>query len=132
QAGFEPIAIASRDVEKAKAVAAQHQLKKVHATYHDLLADSEIEVVDVAVPPDAQPELIRAACSHKHVKGILAQKPLAMTIAEARSCVEACAKAGVTLAVNQNMRYDQSIRAMKDLLNRGWLGEPVLATIDMR
>ena len=30
------------------------------------------------------------------------------------------------------MRYDQSVRAMKDLLRRGWLGEPVLATIDMR
>ena len=30
------------------------------------------------------------------------------------------------------MRYDQSVRALKDLLQRGWLGEPVLATIDMR
>src|SRR5262249_20640943 len=132
QAGFEPVAIASRNPETARAVAAQHQLKKTYATYHELLADPEIEVIDVAVPPDAQPELIRAACRHKHVKGILAQKPLAMTIAEARGCVEACAKAGVTLAVNHNMRYDQSVRAMKDLLGRGWLGDPVLATIDMR
>ena len=40
--------------------------------------------------------------------------------------------AGIVLAVNQNMRYDQSVRALKDLLDRGWLGEPVLATIDMR
>src|ERR671929_66681 len=30
------------------------------------------------------------------------------------------------------MRYDQSVRALKDLLGRGWLGEPVLGTIDMR
>jgi hypothetical protein len=30
------------------------------------------------------------------------------------------------------MRYDQSVRAMKDLLRRGWLGDPVLATIEMR
>src|SRR5213592_900714 len=67
QAGFVPVAIASRDVATAKAVAAQHNLK-VHATYHDLLADSSIEIIDVAVPPDAQPELIRAACRHKHVK----------------------------------------------------------------
>jgi predicted dehydrogenase len=132
QAGFNPVAVASRNVETARAVAAQHGLKKVYATYEELLADAEIEVIDVAVPPDAQPALIHAACKHKHVKGILAQKPLAMTVAEARGCVEACAKAGITLAVNHNMRYDQSIRAMKDLLSRGWLGEPVLATIDMR
>jgi predicted dehydrogenase len=43
-----------------------------------------------------------------------------------------CEDADVTLAVNQNMRYDQSIRACKDLLRRGDLGEPVLASIDMR
>ena len=30
------------------------------------------------------------------------------------------------------MRFDQSIRACKDILRRGYLGEPILATIDMR
>ncbi|MEO6808369.1 MAG: Gfo/Idh/MocA family oxidoreductase, partial [Isosphaeraceae bacterium] len=40
--------------------------------------------------------------------------------------------AGVVLQVNQNMRYDHSVRALKTLLDRGLLGEPVLATIEMR
>ena len=30
------------------------------------------------------------------------------------------------------MRYDQSMRALKTALDRGYLGEPVLATIEMR
>ena len=55
-----------------------------------------------------------------------------MSVREEKECVALCAAAGVTLAVNQNMRYDQSVRAMKDLLQRGWLGDIVLATIDMR
>ena len=55
-----------------------------------------------------------------------------MTLAEARSLVEACEAAGVRLQVNQNMRYDHSVRALKGLLDRGDLGEPVLATIEMR
>jgi predicted dehydrogenase len=133
QAGFNPIAIASRDPERARAVAARHQIPRAHATYADLLADPSVEVLDVAVPPDVQPSLIREAVRHNdHIRGILAQKPLAMSVREARECVEACAAAGVVLAVNQNMRYDQSVRALKDLLRRGWLGEPVLATIEMR
>jgi len=131
-AGFNPVAIASRDPSKAREAAQKHQLPRVHPTYDDLLDDPEIEVLDIAVPPNAQPELIRKACKKKHIRGILAQKPLAMNIAEARSCVECCERAGITLAVNQNMRYDQSVRAMKDLLSRGWIGEPVLATIEMR
>src|SRR5215470_6013066 len=133
QAGFNPIAIASRDPEHARAVARRHGLARVHATYDDLLADPEIEVLDIAVPPDVQPDIIREAVRHNdHLRGILAQKPLAMSWAEAKKCVDLCAEAGITLAVNQNMRYDQSVRVLKDLLRQGVLGEPVLGTIEMR
>jgi predicted dehydrogenase len=133
QAGFNPVAIASRDPANARAVAERHGIARVHASAADLFADPEVEVVDIAVPPDLQPGLIRqAVASADRIRGILAQKPLALSVREARGCVEACERAGVTLVVNQNMRYDQSVRALKDLLGRGWLGEPVLATIDMR
>jgi predicted dehydrogenase len=133
QAGFNPVAIASRNPARAEAVARQHTLPRWYAAIDELLADPTIELLDLAVPPDVQPALIHAAVQHKdHVRGILAQKPLALTVPEARACVEACEAAGITLAVNQNMRYDQSVRALKDLLDRGLLGEPVLGTIDMR
>lgn len=133
QAGFNPVAIASRNVEHARAVTGTRGVPRCHTTVADLLADQDIEVLDIAVPPDAQPAIIRSAVEHAdHVKGILAQKPLAMTYGEAKECVDLCDRAGITLAVNQNMRYDQSVRALKDILNRGWLGEIVLATIEMR
>jgi len=132
-AGFNPVAIASRNVETALAVADLHAIPKVHATPQELFADPTIEVVDIAVAPDAQPALIRQALRHAdHIRGILAQKPLALNTRQARELVNACAEANVTLAVNQNMRYDQSVRALKSLLDQGVLGEPVLATIDMR
>jgi predicted dehydrogenase len=133
QAGFNPVAIWSRDPAHARAVAEQHKIGRVHEQLDDLLADKRIEVLDIAVPPDAQPGIIRRAVQHKdHVRGILAQKPLALSVRDARECVDLCKNAGIILAVNHNMRYDQSVRAMKDILQRGWLGQPVLGTIDMR
>ena len=133
-AGFNPVAIVSRKRETAQAVAELHGIPKVHDSIDDLLADASIEVLDVAVPPDAQPDLIRKAVAlgKNRLRGILAQKPLALSVKEARDLVTRCADAGIALAVNQNMRFDKSVRAAKDILNRGWLGEPVLATIDMR
>jgi hypothetical protein len=89
-------------------------------------------VVDVAVPPDVQLEVIEEVLRHKQVRGVLAQKPLGVDYPQAKRIVDLCRSAGVTLAVNQNMRFDQSIRACKELLRRNVLGEPVLATIDMR
>ncbi len=133
QAGFNPVAIASRTPARAQAVAQQHGIPRCYDTVEQLLDDPTIEVLDIAVPPDKQPDILLAACRRNdHLRGILAQKPLALSVAQARQCVEACQAAGITLAVNQNMRYDPSVRAMKDLLERGWLGEPVLGTIDMR
>lgn len=132
KAGFNPVAIASRSRENAAKVAARHAIPKVHGSYEELLDDKSIEVLDIAVPPNAQLALIRAACERKTVKGILAQKPLGMNYAEALEAVRCCEQAGITLAVNQNMRYDQSVRAAKTLLTNGTIGEPVFATIDMR
>jgi hypothetical protein len=133
QAGFNPVAIASRTKEKAEAVARRHAIPKVYNTYQELLADRDIEVVDVAVPPDQQFAVIADVVKHAdHVRGILAQKPLGVSYPEARKIVQMCQSAGITLAVNQNMRYDQSVRACKSLLGSGALGEPVFASIDMR
>src|SRR4030095_6352194 len=83
KAGFNPVAIASRNPENAKATAQRHGIEKVFDTYEQLLDDPTIEVLDIAVPPNTQVELIKAACAHKTVKGILAQKPLGMNYFEA-------------------------------------------------
>jgi predicted dehydrogenase len=132
KAGFNPVAIASRNRENAAKVAQRHGISKVRENYDQLLDDPTIEVLDIAVPPNAQLGLIKAACARKTVRGILAQKPLGMNYAEAVEAVSACESAGITLAVNQNMRYDQSVRAAKTLLESGTIGEPIFATIEMR
>ena len=133
KAGFNPVAISSGTRERAEAAAARHAIPTVYNSYRELLADPQIEVVDIAVPPDVQIEVVREAVWQRdHIRGILAQKPLGKNFKEAAEIVKLCRDAGIVLAVNQNMRYDQSIRACKRLLERGDLGEPVFASIDMR
>src|SRR5690242_17649268 len=71
--GFNPVAIASRDPKHAGEVAKRHGIGKVYGDYRELLADKGIEVVDIAVPPDVQLEVVREAVKHRdHIKGILA------------------------------------------------------------
>ena len=131
-AGFNPVAIASRTPRKAKAVARRHGIPTIHDHYEQLLDDCRVQVLDIAVPPDIQLEVVRKAVKRGHIRGILAQKPLGVSYKQARQIVNLCRKAGVRLAVNQNMRYDQSVRACKCALDRGYLGRPVFASIDMR
>lgn len=105
QAGIRPVAITSRRPEAAATVAVRHGIPRVHDSLAGLLDDPEVEVLDIAVPPDVQPGVIEAAIERPgRIRGILAQKPLAPSYAEARRLVERCEAAGVSLVINQNMR----------------------------
>lgn len=131
QAGFPVVAIASRTKSRATEVAGRYGIPTVHDTPEALIEDTDVDIVDIAYPPHLQPALIRHALAQPHVKGILAQKPLALSLDEARALRDEAKVAGKILSVNQNMRYDQSMRVLKQLLDRGALGQPVFAQIDM-
>jgi predicted dehydrogenase len=131
EAGFNVVAIASRTPANAGAAADERGVETVYDTWQELLDDERVEIVDVAFPPDQQLGIVREAVKRSHVKGILAQKPVAFTLDEALEMVRLCDEAGVKLGVNHNMRYDQSMRALRSLLAAGELGEPVVAEIVM-
>ena len=130
-AGFPVAAIASRSKDRAAKVAERWGIPKVHDTPKALIEDPSIEIIDIAYPPDQQPDLIKHALKQKHIKGILAQKPLSLTLKEAIELREAAKAAGKILSVNQNMRYDQSMRVLKQILDKNELGELVFAEINM-
>jgi len=132
QAGFNPYAIASHSIENARTVADMFHIPKVYASWQELVQDPDVEILDIAIPPDLQLDVVKEAVKYTHIKGILCQKPLAMNLDEAKEIVRLCDSAGIKLGVNSNMRYDQSIRALKSILDQGLLGEVVLATIEMR
>ncbi|ASS66816.1 MULTISPECIES: Gfo/Idh/MocA family oxidoreductase [unclassified Paenibacillus] len=115
---------------KAEKLAAEHGLPKVYRCLDELLEDPGVEVVDIAVPAKAQPAIARqAAQAGRHM---LCQKPLAESYAEAASIEAACREAGVKGAVNQQMRWSPGIRASRDIIGRGWLGELLQASISVR
>lgn len=131
EAGFPVVAIASRTRANAEKVAERWGIPTVHDSPEALIADPQVEIVDLAFPPDRQPALIRAALAQPHVKAVLAQKPLALSLEEAVRLRDEAKAAGKLLSVNQNMRYDQSMRVLKQIIHSGALGEIVYAQIDM-
>src|SRR5918997_7169173 len=93
EAGFNVVGIASRTRASAEAAAAQNGIGTVYDAWQELIADPAVEIVDIAYPPHEQLEVVRETVKQKHVKGILAQKPLASTLADARETVRLCEEA---------------------------------------
>lgn len=128
-AGFRIVGVYDADADKARKVASAFGIDRVYPTLAALLADPEVEIVDMAVPARFQPELVaQAAFCGKHV---LCQKPLAESYAEARRIVDVCEAAGVKGAVNQQMRWAPGIRASHSLIRSGFLGTPLQASIQV-
>src|SRR5690606_1775108 len=95
-AGFNPVAIASRDRERCNQAADRHGIPKRYTDWRELVRDPQVEVLDIALPPNVQPDVIREAVRERsHIRAILAQKPFGMDFAQARELVERCEDAGV-------------------------------------
>src|SRR5579875_3464367 len=74
-AGFNVVAITSRTPEIAQEVADLRAIPRVHETFEEMLDDPAVEILDIAVPPHHQLEIVRKAVARgRYLKGILAQK----------------------------------------------------------
>ena len=131
-AGYNVFAVCSENDDSALKLAQKFDIPNAYKSTSDLLNNEEIEVLDIAVPPQFQLDIVRDAVKRENIKGILAQKPLGVDFNEAKEIVRLCNDAGITLVVNQNMRYDHSMRALKTLLSENVMGDAVFGSIDMR
>jgi len=120
KAGLEVVAIFDTDHAKATDVAKRHGIPTVYKTLSELLADPKVEIVDIAVPAAAQPEIFaQVAAAKKH---ILAQKPFATTVAAGEAMVKQASDAGIIAAVNQQLRFEEGVAAAHKMVELGWIG----------
>jgi len=117
------VAIASRDVDRARGVAAAAGIPVVHDSYGALLADPEIDAVYIPLPNHLHVDwTIAAARAGKHV---LCEKPLALTAADAERMIAAAEAEGVLLMEAFMYRLHPSWAAVRDLVASGRIGRLV-------
>lgn len=122
-AGCAVVAIASREVERARQVADAAGIPVVHGSYGALLADPRVDAVYIPLPNHLHAEwTIAAARAGKHV---LCEKPLAMTAVDAERMIQACEANGVRLMEAFMYRLHPSWVAVRDLVASGRIGRLV-------
>jgi len=94
-------------------------------SFEDLLKRKDIEGIVIITPNAVHAEqTVLAAQYGKHV---FVDKPIANTLEDGRKMIEACGKAGVVLQVGQLMRRLAGYRKIKEFIDKGAIGEPVMA-----
>lgn len=119
--GSRIVAIGSRFKAKAEAWAKEHQADRAHESYQAVLDDPAVEAVYIPLPPALHAEwTIRAAKAGKHV---LCEKPLAVSVEESLSLIDACQKADVALMDGVMWVHHPRTAKMRADLDEGLLGD---------
>ena len=121
----ELVAVSRRDRAAAREFAAEHGGAgcAAYADPAELLADPRVEAVIIATPGDSHCEYTLLAAAHgKHV---LVEKPMAVNATECRTMIEACAAAGVGLAVAYRRRTWPQVVKAQQLIAEGAIGRTV-------
>ena len=109
------------DKKTARAFAGTHNIPAVYTDADDLLAQEDLDAVDiVASDPAHAPLSIAAAKKGLHV---LCEKPLTTNRADARRMVRAVEKAGVVNMVNFSYRRSSAVQEARQLVQDGRLGQ---------
>jgi predicted dehydrogenase len=122
------VALCDVDPERAKRRAREWSIApRVYSDLAQVLDDPGVDAVELLTPTWMHADQIVAALdAGKHVS---AQKPLAVSIAEADRIVAAVARARTTFRVTENFLYYPPIVKAKELLDAGAIGEPSLVRI---
>ena len=127
QVGNEVVAVMSTDASRAASYASTNGIAAYYTNIDALLADSRVDAVYVSTTNELhKAQTLAAAGAGKHV---LCEKPLTLTLADAREMVAACAKAKVTLGTNHHLRNAATHRKIRELIRSGAIGKPLFARV---
>lgn len=122
--------IADIAADKARDWAKALGITQVSADVREILADPQIGAVLVCSSTDTHADMVVAAAeSGKHV---FCEKPVDLTVAKVKKTIAAVQKAGVTLQVGFNRRFDHNFRRIRDLVQQGAIGDPHILRITSR
>jgi predicted dehydrogenase len=117
----ELVALCDRDPEKTARVAQKFQIPRAYSRFEELLADDEIDAVDICTPNFLHAPMATAALeAGKHV---LCERPLARSGKEAQAMADAARRAGRTLMCSVQHRFRDDAMLLRKFVAKGDLGE---------
>lgn len=109
------------DINPQRNSLAESENIKAYKSIDELLADSDVDIVLVAVPNNFHKDICIEAMNSK--KNVICEKPVAMSSNELVEMIESSKKNNVIFTVNQNRRWDRDYLVVKKALNDTLIGK---------
>ncbi|MDF2797357.1 MAG: dehydrogenase [Devosia sp.] len=124
------VGVCDQNAEAADQVGALFPTARRYTDLETMLDREQPDVLDIIVPPHAHLDAIRAATARGI--NVICQKPFCGTLDRAQRAAELAERAGTTLIVHENFRFQPWYGKLRDLVQGGSLGEVYGATFRLR
>ena len=94
---------------------------KGYTDYEEMLRKENLDVACVLTPPSKHREITEKVAEHK--VSVLCEKPMALTLDDARSMIAKCRKEGVKLCYGETFRFLGACLKAKEMIEKGFLGD---------
>jgi len=118
------VAVAAHTLDEAKMFAQSVGIETATADYKSLLKDKSIDAVHVCTPNFLHYPVSKEAMEAG--KAVLCEKPMTMTVGEARDLVDTADRTGVPNCVNHNLRFYPVVQQIRAMIEAGELGEVLI------
>ena len=116
------VVLCTRNQQRVSELARRFEVHEVATDYREVISRPDIDAITVATPDALHHEVTLAAlAAGKHV---FCEKPLAMSVVQAREMGEAAERAGRVAMVAFTFRYTHALGKLRELLRAGAIGEP--------
>lgn len=115
------VAVGSRDVSRASALASELGATSAHGSYDALVGDPAVQAVYVATPHSAHADVVAAAL--RAGKAVLCEKPMTARLADTQALVALAAQTGTFLMEAVWMRFNPLVQLLAQQVHDGVLGE---------
>ena len=120
----EMVACADIVEENARAFADRYKFDNIYTDYHEMLAKENLDIVSICTWPKLHAEMAIASAT-VGVKAIHCEKPMAITMGQARLMLQTAAQYGTKLTFNHQRRFGKPFRRVKEILDSGEIGDLV-------
>lgn len=123
-AGATLVAVSDVNEPAAKSLARELGVSKTYTRYQDLIGDKEVEAVVIVSPTDTHKEIVLEAA--KRGLPIFCEKPLSISLEEARGMLAVVEQTGVFFQMGFMRRFDKGYVGAKQKIDEGLIGKPVV------
>ncbi|MBS4179353.1 Gfo/Idh/MocA family protein [Lederbergia citrea] len=119
--GVEVVGVIARNKTRLDEVANKYGIKS-YTSIQELLAATDVDVIDICTPTDTHSELVKEAANAK--KHVICEKPLALTAEEAEEAILVCKENNVQLHIGHTLRFFPEYANARQQILDGSIGKP--------